>query len=147
MGLFSTKSQSLTFFIEIFPCLTPKRMFSGNFLSKRQAGRVLAKSLSIGQVTKNITCPSDLPNTRLYPKGSGDASPCMNTLITKCNLTSNWECCSDHPHDIHALYMCAHGLSQQGLWVPFWTPKPLKRTPQDTHFFSVEFLKISISSL
>ena len=25
-----------------------------------------------------------------------------------------------------------HGLSQQGGWVPFWTPKPLKRTPQDT---------------
>ena len=27
-----------------------------------------------------------------------------------------------------------HGLSQQGVWVPFWTPKPLKRTPQDTQF-------------
>ena len=25
-----------------------------------------------------------------------------------------------------------HGLSQQAVWVPFWTPKPLKRTPQDT---------------
>ena len=25
-----------------------------------------------------------------------------------------------------------HGLSQQGVWVPFWTPKPLKRTPKDT---------------
>ena len=25
-----------------------------------------------------------------------------------------------------------HGLSQQGVWVLFWTPKPLKRTPQDT---------------
>ena len=25
-----------------------------------------------------------------------------------------------------------HGLSQQGAWVPFWTPKPLKRAPQDT---------------
>ena len=35
-----------------------------------------------------------------------------------------------------------HGLSQQDVWVPFWTPKPLKRAPQDTHFFSVEFLKI-----
>ena len=22
--------------------------------------------------------------------------------------------------------------TQQGVWVPFWTPKPLKRTPQDT---------------
>ena len=28
-----------------------------------------------------------------------------------------------------------HGLSQQGVWVPFWTPKPLKMTPQDTQFF------------
>ena len=25
-----------------------------------------------------------------------------------------------------------HGLSQQGVWVPFWTPIPFKRTPQDT---------------
>ena len=33
------------------------------------------------------------------------------------------------PHD--------HGLSQQGAWVPLWTPKPLKRTPQDTQFFCV----------
>ena len=28
-----------------------------------------------------------------------------------------------------------HGLSQQGAWVPFWTPKPLKRTSQDTQKF------------
>ena len=28
-----------------------------------------------------------------------------------------------------------HGLSEQGVWVPFWTPKPLKRTPQDTKIF------------
>ena len=28
-----------------------------------------------------------------------------------------------------------HGLSQQGVCVPFWTPKPLKRTPQDTQIF------------
>ena len=28
-----------------------------------------------------------------------------------------------------------HGLSQQGVWVPFWTPKPLKRAPQDTQIF------------
>ena len=25
-----------------------------------------------------------------------------------------------------------HGLSQQGVWVSFWTPKPSKSTPQDT---------------
>ena len=37
------------------------------------------------------------------------------------------------------IYLCSpsgycqgHGLSQQGVWVPFWTPKPLKRTLQDT---------------
>ena len=28
-----------------------------------------------------------------------------------------------------------HGLGQHGVWMPFWTPKPLKRTPQDTQFF------------
>ena len=28
-----------------------------------------------------------------------------------------------------------HGLSQQGAWVPFWTPKPLERNPQDTQIF------------
>ena len=41
----------------------------------------------------------------------------------------------------------SHGLSQQGAWVLFWTPKPLKRTPQDTQNICVEFLNISISSL
>ena len=35
----------------------------------------------------------------------------------------------------NGLIILAHGLSQQGVWVPFWTPKPLKRTPQDTQFF------------
>ena len=35
-----------------------------------------------------------------------------------------------------------HGLSQQGVWVSYWTPKPLKSTPRDTHFFLVKnFLK------
>ena len=29
-----------------------------------------------------------------------------------------------------------HGLSQQGRWVSFWTPKPLKSTPQGTQLFS-----------
>ena len=37
-----------------------------------------------------------------------------------------------------------HGLSQQGVWVPFWTPKEPLRTPK---YFCVEFLKIPISSL
>ena len=32
-------------------------------------------------------------------------------------------------------YVVAHGLSQQGVWVSFWTPKPLKSTPQDTQHF------------
>ena len=27
---------------------------------------------------------------------------------------------------------CTHSLSQQGVWVSFWTPKPFKSTPQDT---------------
>ena len=36
--------------------------------------------------------------------------------------------------------VAAYGLSQQGVWVSCWTPKPLKSTPQDTYFFE-EFLK------
>ena len=28
-----------------------------------------------------------------------------------------------------------HGLSQQGVWASFWTPKPLKSTSQDTQIF------------
>ena len=35
-----------------------------------------------------------------------------------------------------------HGLSQQGVWVSFWTPKPLKSTHQDTqNSFERNFLK------
>ena len=30
--------------------------------------------------------------------------------------------------------MSDHGLSQQGIWVSFWTPKPLNANPQDTQF-------------
>ena len=36
---------------------------------------------------------------------------------------------------IYTNYTVLHGLSQQGVWVPFWTPKPLKRTPEDTQIF------------
>ena len=32
-------------------------------------------------------------------------------------------------------YQRQHGLSQQGVRVPFWTPTPLKRSPQDTQIF------------
>ena len=32
----------------------------------------------------------------------------------------------------HMCYSNGHSLRQQGVWVPLWTPKPLKRTPQDT---------------
>ena len=37
-----------------------------------------------------------------------------------------------HSRKYHLLQASRHGLSQQGVWVPFWTPKPLKRSPQDT---------------
>ena len=51
---------------------------------------------------------------------SGNRQVCktqLSLLLTSCSVhTGQWE----------------HGLSQQGVWVPFWTPKPLKRTPQDT---------------
>ena len=38
-------------------------------------------------------------------------------------------------YSCNKMYGWQHGLSQQGVWVPFWTPKPLKRTPQDTQIF------------
>ena len=41
-----------------------------------------------------------------------------------------WQCLSR----VGCCCALPHGLSQQGVWVPFWTPKPLKSTPQDTHF-------------
>ena len=36
---------------------------------------------------------------------------------------------------LNFLFIPNHGLSQQGVWVPLWTLKPLKRTPQDTQIF------------
>ena len=33
---------------------------------------------------------------------------------------------------IQARNNLGHGLSQQGVWMSFWTPKPLKSTHQDT---------------
>ena len=39
------------------------------------------------------------------------------------------------------MFITGHGLSQQGIWVYFWTPKPLKSIPQDTHIFCEEFKK------
>ena len=41
----------------------------------------------------------------------------------------------------NSLLSLDHGLSQQGVWVSFWTPKPLKNNPQDTQFFVRNFLK------
>ena len=40
-----------------------------------------------------------------------------------------------HPTQLHLVVVDDrgwHGLGQQGVSVPFWIPKPLKRTPQDT---------------
>ena len=39
-----------------------------------------------------------------------------------------------------------HCPSQQGVWVSFWTPEPLKTT-QDTYIFCEEFLEMSILSI
>ena len=36
-----------------------------------------------------------------------------------------------------------HGLSQQGVWVPFWTPKPLKSASQHTQIFLCGIFKNS----
>ena len=39
-----------------------------------------------------------------------------------------------------------HGLSQQGIWVSFWTPRPLKSISQDT-FFVGNFLKVNLKHI
>ena len=45
----------------------------------------------------------------------------------------------------HSISTFCTGISQHGLsqhvWVPFWTPKPLKITPQDTQIFLCGFSK------
>ena len=46
------KSKLKKNFIEVFSC--PNRRFLGNYLSKRQAGRVLAKSLLRGPVCEHV---------------------------------------------------------------------------------------------
>ena len=46
-----------------------------------------------------------------------------------------WEFFTCRLNEALSQVLCCHGLSQQGIWVPFWTPKPLKRTSQDTQTF------------
>ena len=48
---------------------------------------------------------------------------------------------------VFTTYCIRESPSKQGVSVSFWTPEPLKSTPQDTHFFGEEFLKMSILSL
>ena len=43
--------------------------------------------------------------------------------------------CNKRPPCLHLVYSWGHGLRQQSVWVSFWTPKPLKSTPQDTPIF------------
>ena len=38
-------------------------------------------------------------------------------------------------HHMDVVESPVHGLSQQGVYVSFWTPKPLKSTSQDTQLY------------
>ena len=53
-----------------------------------------------------------------------------NRDLGTCDLWEMWKIACD----IKGKFWW-HGLSQQGVWVPFWTPKPLIRTTQDTQIF------------
>ena len=55
-------------------------------------------------------------------------------------MESQWQAAST-PVLSPSLWTWWHDLSQQGVWVPIWTPKPLKRTPQDTQIFLCGFSK------
>ena len=69
------------------------------------------------------------------------ATPLCIDLL--CHITLHNRNCQERPRVkkyVHfkipkGVHTVKHGLSQQGVWVPFWTPKPLKRTPQDTQIF------------
>ena len=52
-------------------------------------------------------------------------------LVLRADLRSSLEVCSLKSLP-YWLKDGIHGLSQQGIWVSFWTLKPLKNTPQDT---------------
>ena len=47
----------------------------------------------------------------------------------------------------YVLRMLRHSLSQQGVWVSFGHPNPLKVPLRIPTFFCEEFLKMSISSI
>ena len=55
-GYYTPKGQNGKIFLDIFAC--PSRRFLGNYLSKRQAGRVLAKSLLQDNAQGHVRKPS-----------------------------------------------------------------------------------------
>ena len=89
---------------------------------------------------KWITCVKQLLHNMYFSQKGEKLSVFFFSVKTLCQDGRTDEVCLSSNRS-------SHGLSQQGVWVPFWTPKPLKITPQDIQFFCVEFLKISISSL
>ena len=61
-----------------------------------------------------------------------------DTTGISCGSMSVWYCVGtivEHSFSSASYNDLWHGLSQQGVWVPFWTPKPLKRIPRDTQIF------------
>ena len=52
--------------------------------------------------------------------------PCSNSFSNIHMCLAKFASCNKYGN---------HGLSQQGVWVLFRTPKTLKRTPQDTQYF------------
>ena len=71
------------------------------------------------------------PDTTGISCGSMSVWYCVATIVEHSFSSANVLHVKSNPYDNNLW----HGLSQQGVWVPFWTPKPLKRTPQDTQIF------------
>ena len=86
-GILPPKSQNRKIFIEIFTC--PNRRFLGNYLSKRQVGRVLAKSLLGGKGRLNtvyfqsdsIYCDKQIN----FGSSAFDIYQSIRTSITLCD--------------------------------------------------------------
>ena len=88
-------------------------MFHVNFNSTRTSCDVLSKILGLAIVA--ASCGKSC----FFMACSSKEKIHTKHLISRTRFTASVE-------------SFRHGLSQQGVWVPFWTPKPLKRTPQDT---------------
>ena len=105
---------------------------------RKRAGQYMAKRSANFQIFSAIKLPFNLAMTlsgnMIKTSGKDLQVSSLHFLRQECPYVGNY-------------VNGQHGVSQQGVWVSFWTPKPLKSTSQDTPIFFEEFLKMSISSI